>query len=75
MNIWTITPDKQTTHPAPFTNQVVTNCVLLSTEEGDTVVDCFAGIGTTLTIAKSLNRKAFGFEIDSHYIETYRATT
>jgi site-specific DNA-methyltransferase (adenine-specific) len=69
--VWTITPDRQTTHPAPFTDQVVRNCVLLSTEEGDVVLDPFAGIGTTLTIAQEMNRIGIGFEIDRNYINVY----
>ena len=73
--VWTITPDRQTTHPAPFTNQVVTNCVLLSTDEGDTVLDPFAGIGTTLTVANKLNRRGVGFELDSTYIDEYNRAT
>jgi DNA modification methylase len=69
--VWVIPPDKQKQHPAPFTKQVVTNCILLSTDEGDTVLDPFAGIGTTVNIAKSLNRNAIGFEIDPKYISIY----
>lgn len=70
--VWTISPDRQGKHPAPFTRQVVKNCVLLSTEEGDTIVDPFAGIGTTINVANELNRKAIGFEIDSHYLSLWR---
>ena len=47
------------------------NCVLLSTEEGDVVLDPFAGIGTTLTIAQEMNRIGIGFEIDKNYIDIY----
>jgi len=32
-----------------------------------TVLDCFSGSGTTLWVAKKLNRKAIGFEISEEY--------
>lgn len=69
--VWTITPDKQKEHPAPFTRQVVENCIKLSTLKNDIVLDIFAGIGTTLNVAESLGRQALGFEIDSHYVDIY----
>ena len=48
--------------------------MLLSTEEGDVVLDPFAGIGTTLTIAQEMNRIGVGFEIDSNYIDVYESS-
>ena len=35
------------------------------TDPGDAVLDPFAGFGTTLVVAESLRREAFGVEIDS----------
>ena len=35
------------------------------TDPGDAVLDPFAGVGTTLVVAESLRREAFGVEIDS----------
>lgn len=34
------------------------------TKEGDTVVDCFSGSGTTVLEAKKLNRNAYGIDIN-----------
>ena len=39
-------------------------CILLSTNEGDTVLDCFMGSGTTGVACKKLNREFIGIELD-----------
>ena len=39
--------------------------ILSSTKVGDTVLDPFAGTGTTLIVAEQLGRKSIGIEIDS----------
>ena len=39
------------------------------TDEGDTVLDMFAGSGTTCLAAKKLNRKYIGIELKEEYHE------
>ena len=65
--VWVISPERQKKHPARFPEQLVTNCIQLSTEEGDLVLDPFMGSGTTAVISQNLNRKWIGFEIDEKY--------
>ncbi len=68
-DIWNITPSRSKLHPATFPTKLVENCILLTTNEDDLVLDPFAGIGTTQKVAKSLNREFIGFEISSEYIK------
>ena len=47
--------------------------ILSSTKIGDTVLDPFAGTGTTLVVAEQLRRKSIGIEIDSDNIECIKS--
>lgn len=66
--VWVINPDKNKNHPAPFPQKLVENCILLTTEENDIVLDPFLGSGTTAITAKKLNRQFIGIEIDEKYM-------
>lgn len=56
-------------HPCPKPLAWMTWLVGLVSLSGETVVDPFAGSGTTLFAAKSLNRRAIGIEIEERYCE------
>lgn len=58
---------KTSGHPAVFHEDLPTNCILASTNEGDIVLDMHSGTGTTCYSAKKLNRKYIGFEISEEY--------
>jgi site-specific DNA-methyltransferase (cytosine-N4-specific) len=54
-------------HSAIMPEEIVRRCVRLFTFVGDVVLDPFAGSGTTLKVAKELNRHFVGYEISESY--------
>lgn len=56
-------------HPAIFPEKLAEDHILSWSNEGDVVLDIFAGSGTTLKMAKLNNRKYLGFEISIEYCE------
>jgi len=40
-----------------------------TTDEGDVVLDCYMGTGTTCVASKNLNRKYIGFDINPDYVK------
>ena len=61
-------------HSAAFPRALPEWFIKLFSDEGDWVLDPFAGSGTTLEIAKSLGRNAVGIDILSEYCEMARET-
>ena len=59
-------------HPATFPKTLPNWFIRLLTDEGDTVLDPFAGSGTTLVAALELGRNAIGIDIDSKYCALMR---
>lgn len=55
-------------HPAQKPEWLLERIVLASTKEGDTILDPFMGSGTSGVIAKRLNRKYIGVEINKEYM-------
>ena len=49
--------------------QLLLRIILSSTNQGDVVLDPFAGSGTTLVVSKQLGRKSIGIEIDAFNVE------
>lgn len=56
-------------HPTAKPVPMVANWVRLFTNPGDSILDPFAGSGTTLLAAKNEGRKAVGVELDEAYCE------
>lgn len=54
-------------HPTIKPYKFVEQHILHSTKEGDTVLDCFCGSGTTLVACKNNNRHYIGIEINEEY--------
>lgn len=56
-------------HPTEKPTAMLTRIADALTADGDTVLDPFAGSGTTLRAAKDLGRRAIGIEISERYCE------
>jgi len=39
------------------------------TDEGDNILDCYMGSGTTACACKKLNRNCIGYEINDNYVQ------
>ena len=69
-NVWTINREKnETEHPAVFPSKLATDHILSWSNEGDTILDPFAGSGTTLIAAKTKGRNYLGFELSEKYFD------
>jgi site-specific DNA-methyltransferase (adenine-specific) len=77
-NVWTdISPivpwsEEREKHPTQKPLQLMERIIKIWSNEGDIVLDCFAGTGTTLLAAKNLNRKFIGIESDINYFNTMK---
>jgi site-specific DNA-methyltransferase (adenine-specific) len=58
---------KKTGHPAPFPLELPKRCIKLFSYVGDTILDPFAGSGTTLLACHQSGRVGIGVEIDEKY--------
>lgn len=63
-NVWTMRPERRREGaPAPFPVDLPLRCIRLSTWHGETVLDPFAGSGTTVAAAERLGRVGLGFDL------------
>lgn len=69
-SVWHVasSPFKQA-HFATFPPDLIRPCILAGCPEGGTVLDPFLGSGTTAQVARSIGRKAIGFELNEAYIK------
>ena len=56
-------------HFATFPKELVKRCILAGCPESGIVLDPFLGSGTTLKVAKQLNRSGIGIELNQEYIQ------
>jgi DNA modification methylase len=70
-SIWEMQPASASSlgHPAPFPEELPRRLIKLYSFVGDTVLDPFAGSGTTLVVAEQLQRIGLGYEINPDYID------
>lgn len=62
-------PRKCDLHPTMKPVELVAECILNSSQQGDPVADIFGGSGTTLIACEQLNRKCYMMELDPHYCD------
>ncbi len=60
-------------HFCPLPQDMVSNMIQISTDEGDIVFDPFAGSGTVLSQSAYMNRPYLGFELNKSYIEKFNS--
>lgn len=69
-SVWWISPASFADgHFAVMPNDLAEICIRAGSKPGDTVLDMFAGVGTTLLVADRLGRNAIGIELNPEYIE------
>ena len=69
-NIWYFSNSKTVKgHPAQFPYQLAYDHIISWSNEGDTILDCFMGSGTTGLAAINTNRNFIGMELDKGYFE------
>lgn len=62
-----ITSCKKGLHPAQKPIELIERYIKVSSNENDTILDCFMGSGTTGVACKNLSRNFIGIEIDEKY--------
>lgn len=68
--IWTFnTVGKRDKHPAAFPEELPDRLIKMHTREGHTIMDPFAGSGTTLIASGKLNRRCFSMEKEPEYCD------
>ena len=65
--VWTIPGESTRMHPAPYPEELAYRLVRMFSFAGDTVIDPFMGLGTTLVVAGRCGRNGIGIEIDPSY--------
>jgi site-specific DNA-methyltransferase (adenine-specific) len=63
---------EKTDHPCQIPEEIIRRIILTTAKENETIIDVFAGSGTTLVVAKKLGYNAVGYEIDPKYYITIK---
>jgi len=71
--IWTLSGASTRKHPAPYPLDLAYRLVRMFSFAGDTVLDPFAGTGTTMVAALKAGRNSIGIDVDPDYVESARA--
>lgn len=68
-NVWNIPAERnnKTGHPAVFPEKLAKDHIITWSNEGDVVLDCFMGSGSTGVACVNTNRNFIGIELDNNY--------
>ena len=61
-------------HLCPFPDELTFRMISLTTEEGDVILDPFAGIGSVPAMAEVMGRAGIGLDISQNYVDEFEAT-
>jgi site-specific DNA-methyltransferase (adenine-specific) len=73
-NVWELDTEGDRRHPAPFPFELPRRLMKLYSYKGNRVLDPFAGRGTTLKVAKQLNRIGVAIELSEAYLPLIQET-
>lgn len=69
-SVWSVcTSAFKDVHFAVFPPALIVDCIKAGCPEGGIVLDPFMGSGTTAVVARKLNRKYIGFELNPSYVD------
>jgi site-specific DNA-methyltransferase (cytosine-N4-specific) len=71
-SVWSIHQSSDASHVAPMPAEIARRCIVAGTAEGGTVLDPFAGSGTTSIVAARCGRSSIGIELNPEYVELGR---
>jgi site-specific DNA-methyltransferase (adenine-specific) len=61
--------NRRDSHPCQLPIPLLERIILMSSDEGDIILDPFIGTGTTAIAAKALRRNYIGIDLDRHYVD------
>ena len=67
--LMTLFPDKENIFETPKPEELLKRIIEIASDEGDYILDCFVGSGTTIATAHKLNRHYIGIEIGNQMSE------
>lgn len=67
--VWSVGGASTREHPAPYPKEIAQRLIRMFSFAGDTVLDPFAGTGTTNLCAMELERNSVGVEIEPRYVD------
>lgn len=61
--------EKKLKHPAMFPVQLCEKLISIYTKEGETILDPFVGVGSTVIAANNINRLGIGIDLSSEFLD------